>query len=92
MALRSARTINPAASIEINSRQSILTFDLVAEVVGKRAAMFAGKAVWSDVVTTFPTDDGPHRIFDPLVKVAAEPLRNGVIPGLRIQQVLLERG
>ena len=54
--------------------------------------MFAGKAVWSDVVTTFPTDDGPHRIFDPLVKVAAEPLGNGVIPGLRIQQILLKQG
>ena len=73
---------------EINS----VSFDLVAEVVRKRAAVFAGKAVWSDVVTTFPTDDGPHRIFDPLVKVAAEPLGNGVIPGLRIQQILLKQG
>lgn len=65
-------------------------FDLVADVVWKRAAVFAGKTVWTDMIAAFPTDNCPHRILDSFVKVAAESIRDGKIPGFRIQQVPLE--
>lgn len=66
-------------------------FDLVTKIVRKRAAVFAGKAVWADMIAAFPTDDGSYRILDPFVEIAAESVGNGVIPGFRIQQVLFEK-
>jgi hypothetical protein len=63
---------------------------LVIDIKRKRAAMFAGKSMRTDMITSFPSDNGSHRIFDPFVKVAAEPIRNGKIPSLGIQKILLE--
>ena len=46
--------------------------DLLTDVERKRAAMFTGKAVRADMVTAFPSDDGPDCVFNPFVQVAAE--------------------
>ena len=67
-----------------------VTFDLVADVIGKRAAVLAGESVRADMIAAFPADDGPCRVLNPFVKVAAEPVGNRVLPGLSIQQILLE--
>ena len=68
-----------------------VAFDLIVDVVWKRPAVFAGKAMRSDMITTFPTNDRPDSVFDPFMEIAAEPVGNGVIPGLRIQQILFEK-
>jgi hypothetical protein len=49
-----------------------VAFDVVADVEGKRAAMFAGKTVRAYVVAAFQKDDGPHGVLDAFVQVAAE--------------------
>ena len=53
-----------------------VTFNLVADVVGKRAAVLAGETVWADMITDFPSDDGPHSVLEPFVKVPAESVGN----------------
>jgi hypothetical protein len=49
-----------------------VSLDLVADVERKRTAMLAGKAVWTDMVATFPADDGSHRIFNPFMQISAK--------------------
>ncbi len=49
-------------------------FDLIANVVRKWSAAFAGKAVRTDMVTAFPADDTPDSVFDSFVKIATEPV------------------
>ena len=68
-----------------------VTIDLIADIVGKRAAVFAGEAVWGHMIAPFPSNDRSDSILDPFVKVSAEPVRNREIPGLCVQQVLLEK-
>lgn len=46
-----------------------VTFDLIADVVGKWPTVFAGKAVRSDMIAAFPADDRPNGVFDPFVKI-----------------------
>jgi hypothetical protein len=50
-----------------------VTFDLIADVLRKRATILAGKAVRTDVIPPFPTDHSPDCVIYPLAKVAAEP-------------------
>jgi hypothetical protein len=65
-------------------------FNPVADVVGKRAAVLAGESVWADMITAFPSNNGPCRVLDPFMKIITEPVGNRKVTGLGIQQVLLE--
>jgi len=59
----------------------VITCDLIADVVGKWSAVLAWKAVRTDMITPFPTDDLPDCVFDPLVEVAdMEHARARVLP------------
>ena len=65
--------------------------DPIANVVGKGAAVFAGESMGADMISAFPSDNRSYRVFDSLVEVTAEPVGNRIIPGLGIQQILLEK-
>jgi hypothetical protein len=69
-----------------------ITFDLIVDVIGKRSAVFAGKAMWADMIAAFPSDDRSHRIFDPFMQVVPEPVGNTEVTCFRIEQVLFEKG
>jgi hypothetical protein len=49
-----------------------VALDLIVYVKRKRPAVFAGKSVRTDVVATFPTDNGSDDIFDPFMQISAK--------------------
>jgi hypothetical protein len=71
---------------------NLTTLNLIVDIVGKGAAVFAGKTVWTDMIAAFPFYNRSHSVFDAFMQVVAKPVGNAEVTCFRIEQILFEKG